>query len=329
MKKVLRDTKTLLYENLVKLNPELKAKQHILKEAEDKWIQKAVNPEHKGYCTPMTKPTCTPARKALAKRFKKGDLEETYGTPDPLGSNMAKQISEITERGKEVIYEFKTDAITEIQDSRDGKQYRHPVYLIGGDPKYAPIYNGVVLSINNTPGSWYVDTLMEGNARNSNIMYIDFGQKWICSNWSEIMKELNEWISSNDNIQNEGINLGNFDNPEEFKVKADKIKAQIDKLFNDEDFDIIDTLYRLMIEKKRTSPVMNTNPNRVNEENSRDYQLKVDEMKRKLDYLALQVSNNHSDIIEKIDTIISKLVPDNKPEMELAEAIKYMKNLIK
>jgi len=35
-----------------------------------KWIQKAVNPKHKGYCTPMTKPTCTPRRKALAKTFK-------------------------------------------------------------------------------------------------------------------------------------------------------------------------------------------------------------------------------------------------------------------
>lgn len=34
------------------------------------WIKKAVNPKHKGYCTPMTKPTCTPRRKALAKRFK-------------------------------------------------------------------------------------------------------------------------------------------------------------------------------------------------------------------------------------------------------------------
>ena len=39
-----------------------------------KWIQKAINPEHKGYCTPMTKPTCTPRRKALARRFKSGDL---------------------------------------------------------------------------------------------------------------------------------------------------------------------------------------------------------------------------------------------------------------
>jgi hypothetical protein len=34
------------------------------------WIQKAVNPAHKGFCTPMSKPTCTPRRKALARRFK-------------------------------------------------------------------------------------------------------------------------------------------------------------------------------------------------------------------------------------------------------------------
>jgi hypothetical protein len=36
-----------------------------------KWIQKAVNPKHKGFCTPMTKKTCTPKRKALAMTFKK------------------------------------------------------------------------------------------------------------------------------------------------------------------------------------------------------------------------------------------------------------------
>jgi hypothetical protein len=38
---------------------------------DDKWIQKAVNPKHKGYCTPMSKPTCTPKRKALARTLKK------------------------------------------------------------------------------------------------------------------------------------------------------------------------------------------------------------------------------------------------------------------
>jgi len=39
--------------------------------ADKNWIQKAVNPKHKGYCTPMTKKTCTPRRKALARTFKK------------------------------------------------------------------------------------------------------------------------------------------------------------------------------------------------------------------------------------------------------------------
>ena len=39
-----------------------------------KWLQGAINPEHKGFCTPLDKLTCTPRRKALALRFKKGDL---------------------------------------------------------------------------------------------------------------------------------------------------------------------------------------------------------------------------------------------------------------
>lgn len=43
---------------------------------EKNWIQKAVDPKHKGFCTPITKPTCTPRRKALAMRFKKGDIHK-------------------------------------------------------------------------------------------------------------------------------------------------------------------------------------------------------------------------------------------------------------
>ncbi len=44
------------------------------------WIKKAINPAHKGYCTPMTKSTCTGHRRALAKRFKKGgDLHKAMG----------------------------------------------------------------------------------------------------------------------------------------------------------------------------------------------------------------------------------------------------------
>jgi len=40
------------------------------KSDDDDWIDDAVNPEHKGYCTPMTKKTCTAPRKRLAKIFK-------------------------------------------------------------------------------------------------------------------------------------------------------------------------------------------------------------------------------------------------------------------
>jgi hypothetical protein len=35
-----------------------------------RWIQKAINPAHKGYCTPETKSTCTPKRRALAQKLK-------------------------------------------------------------------------------------------------------------------------------------------------------------------------------------------------------------------------------------------------------------------
>ena len=40
------------------------------KKTDKDWIQNAVNPKHKGFCTPMSKTTCTPKRKALAKTFK-------------------------------------------------------------------------------------------------------------------------------------------------------------------------------------------------------------------------------------------------------------------
>ena len=38
--------------------------------AKKNWIQGTVNPAHKGFCSPMTKKSCTPARKRLAKTFK-------------------------------------------------------------------------------------------------------------------------------------------------------------------------------------------------------------------------------------------------------------------
>ena len=53
-----------------------------LQEKKKDWMADAINPEHKGDCTPMTKKTCTPHRKAMAKRFKKAahKKEEEGGT---------------------------------------------------------------------------------------------------------------------------------------------------------------------------------------------------------------------------------------------------------
>ncbi len=102
-----------------------------MNEKDDNWIQKAVDPAHKGDCTPMTKDTCTPRRKALAKRFKAG-----------------------------------------IED----------------------------------------ESIMEAFVG---------------------------------------------DDPEEYRIMVEKLKQVIDTLFNDEHFDVIDTLYRLLVERKRpiVSPI--------------------------------------------------------------------------
>lgn len=59
-------------EKLVKMIDEFIEYVAVFKKGGKNWIQGAVNPKHKGYCTPMTKKTCTPHRKALAKRFKAG-----------------------------------------------------------------------------------------------------------------------------------------------------------------------------------------------------------------------------------------------------------------
>lgn len=51
--------------------PSMKSGGSVSKAEGGKWIQKAINPKHKGFCTPMTKKTCTPKRKALAITLKK------------------------------------------------------------------------------------------------------------------------------------------------------------------------------------------------------------------------------------------------------------------
>ncbi len=39
------------------------------------WLQDAVNPAHKGDCTPMTKKTCTGHKRQFAEEAKAGDFK--------------------------------------------------------------------------------------------------------------------------------------------------------------------------------------------------------------------------------------------------------------
>jgi hypothetical protein len=59
-----KNTKNPKYKPALKNGGSVKAK-------DGKWIQKAINPKHKGFCTPETKKTCTPKRKALAHTLRK------------------------------------------------------------------------------------------------------------------------------------------------------------------------------------------------------------------------------------------------------------------
>jgi hypothetical protein len=118
---------------------------------DDKWIQKAVDPAHKGYCKPMTKDTCTPKRKALAKRFKAGIEDEGVSETNAFLENVRQKISEYDEGGEDR-YNGKLDQIkAEISQvkSKLGTN-RSPyvfeknglLYLSGEDGEYFADYYG-------------------------------------------------------------------------------------------------------------------------------------------------------------------------------------------
>lgn len=94
-----------------------------------------------------------------------------------------------------------------------------------------------------------------------------------------------------------------------YVAKKEKIKKVIDDLFQNGDYDVIDTLYRLLVDRKATTSVMT-------EHHSPEYKNKLDKLKGKLDFL---FNSDHYDVIDKIDTILNKIYPQNDTEFELAE----------
>jgi hypothetical protein len=103
---------------------------------------------------------------------------------------------EALSRGKEIVYTFKEKAITVSGNNR----YEYTVHLLQDNPKYDNTkgysYNGLVISIDTTPGSWYVSTYLHYNPDNDSDWGSISGNEWLYSNRRNIKRELLEWIKN-------------------------------------------------------------------------------------------------------------------------------------
>ncbi len=89
------------------------------------------------------------------------------------------KIFEINDKGDNVIYTLKTKA----KSISNTKTYEYNVNILNSK-------NGLTLSIETTPGAWYIKTLLEEpSALNYDKLSIS-GSEWMCDNWSDIAKEL-------------------------------------------------------------------------------------------------------------------------------------------
>lgn len=99
---------------------------------------------------------------------------------------------EATSRGRKIVYTFKTKA-------KSGN-HEYTIHLLEGDPKYDETngitYDGLTISFEGTPGSWYVTTFLHYSPDSQKYDEISIsGRDWICTNKQEIIKELKEWIN--------------------------------------------------------------------------------------------------------------------------------------
>lgn len=105
-------------------------------------------------------------------------------------------------KGKDVVYTFKAKAIS-------GK-YEYAVHILNDDKRQDNVrkdgtnydetnghsYDNLVISIDTTPGMWYVATFLHYNEGDKGDTISIQGNDWICTNRIEIEEELKEWIKN-------------------------------------------------------------------------------------------------------------------------------------
>lgn len=104
------------------------------------------------------------------------------------------KIFENKDKGSNVIYTLKTKAET----LSNNKIYKYNVNITL-DNKKTELFQklradgyDLVLSIEGTPGSWYLKTLLDSSTLKYSNRISIHGNYWYCVNWQEIYKELIE-----------------------------------------------------------------------------------------------------------------------------------------
>jgi len=98
------------------------------------------------------------------------------------------KIFENIDRGKDIVYTFRTKAITHSKN----RDYEYNVNIILSEDKYSDKFGKFILSVEGTPGAWYLSTLIENDSFSHNKAIIDGGQNWTIDNWDEVSKEFHE-----------------------------------------------------------------------------------------------------------------------------------------
>jgi hypothetical protein len=77
-----------------------------------------------------------------------------------------------------------------------GYSYKVSLKLKAGDTDW-------VLSVDNSPGSWYLKTLLGlghfSNGPTGDFIWLDWGQRWSVSGMAEVIKEAVDYLLDNEN----------------------------------------------------------------------------------------------------------------------------------
>jgi hypothetical protein len=102
----------------------------------------------------------------------------------------------MTDKGDQIVHTLTVKA-------KSNSKHEYPVHITQGKKLRGDYqFKGLILSIEDTPGSWYIDTLFNFSTPPA-ISYPEIsihGRDWLCVNWQEVMKELRTWLVANEYI---------------------------------------------------------------------------------------------------------------------------------